>query len=110
MALAQREQAAPNITLPAPVINMNLPEQRHEIHNHLPEQNAPVVNVTTQAPNVNVENIVTPQASAAPVIHITNEVQPAPVTVNNTHPSKAVQTVERDANDEIVSTTTVYEQ
>ncbi len=109
MALAQREQVVPNITVPAPVINMSLPEQRHEIHNHLPEQAAPVVNLTTPAPNVNVENIVTPQASAAPVINITNDVQPAPVTVNNTHPSKAVQTVERDANDEIVSTTTTYE-
>ena len=38
-----------------------------------------------------------------------NIVQPAPVTVNNAFPTRAVQTVERDANDEIVSTTTVYE-
>ena len=47
--------------------------------------------------------------SAAPIVNITNDVQPAPVTVNNTHPSKAVQTVQRDGKDEIVSTTTTYE-
>ena len=34
--------------------------------------------------------------------------QTATVTVNNAFASKAVQTVQRDANDEIVSTTTDY--
>jgi multidrug efflux pump len=33
----------------------------------------------------------------------------AQVVVNNTHPTRAVQTVQRDKNDEIVSTTTTYE-
>ena len=57
----------------------------------VPEQAAPVVNV------------------AAPAVTVTNDVQPAPVTVNNAFASRAVQTVQRDANDEIVSTTTTYQ-
>jgi len=44
----------------------------------------------------------------APVVNVTNDVKPAPVTVKNAHPAKAVQTVQRDENDEIVSTTTTY--
>ena len=35
-------------------------------------------------------------------------VQPADVTVNNMHPKRAVQTVERDENDEITRTVTEY--
>lgn len=70
------------------------------IHNTIavPEQAAPVVNVA--APVVNVP---------APIVNVTNDVQSAPVTVNNAFASKAVQTVQRDANDEITSTTTTYE-
>lgn len=41
-----------------------------------------------------------------PVINI--KVQPAPVTVNNAFPTQAIQTVERDSRDEIVSTLTTY--
>lgn len=72
------------------------------IHNtiQVPEQSAPVVHNTVQVP-----------AQAAPVVNLSSPaitVQPAPVTVNNAFASKAVQTVQRDANDEIVSTTTTY--
>lgn len=52
----------------------------------MPEQPAPVINMA--APSVTV--------------------QPAEVVINNTHPTSAVQTVQRDAQDEIVSTTTIY--
>jgi hypothetical protein len=97
---------------PAPVINVggptvNLPEQRHEhhthvqapppaaVHNHVevraPEQPAPIVNV------------------AAPEVHVEAVIQPADVVVNNTHPARAIQTVERDKNDEITRTVTTYE-
>jgi hypothetical protein len=31
------------------------------------------------------------------------------VTINNTHPAQAIQTVERDANDEIVRTVTTFQ-
>jgi len=50
-----------------------------------------------------------PEQDRAAAPQVTVQVQPAPVTVNNTHPSRAVQTVQRDSNDEIVSTTTTYE-
>ena len=63
--------------------------------------------VIIPAPNVVVEAIL-PTASA-PVVNVTNNVQPADVVVNNNHPARAVQTVERDANDEITRTVTTYE-
>jgi hypothetical protein len=59
----------------------------------MPDQAAPVVNVTVEPTPIVFEATV-PQAQ---------------VIVNNTHPSSAVQTVQRDSNDEIVSTTTVYQ-
>lgn len=52
------------------------------IHLHLAEQLAPIVNI---------------------------DVQPAPLTVNNAFAAKATQTVQRNANNEIVSTVIVYE-
>ena len=52
-----------------------------------------------------------------PDVLVTNQVlptpitvQPAEVTVLNQHPARAEQTVERDANDEIVKTITTYHQ
>lgn len=51
---------------------------------------------------------VQPQTKATQEIHIHNQVIPAPVTVNNAFASKAIQTVERDARDEIVATVTTY--
>ena len=70
--------------------------------------NVPETTVTVEAsmpvPSVEVRNEV-----AAPVVNITNDVQPAPVTVNNAFAKRAVQTVERDADDEIVKTVTTFE-
>ncbi len=63
--------------------------------------------VIIPAPNVTVEAVM--PAASAPVVNVTNNVQPADVVVNNTHPARAVQTVERDANDEIFKTVTTYE-
>jgi lambda family phage portal protein len=59
---------------------------------------APVVNVTTPAPVVNV---------TAPAVSFEATVPQAQVVV--AHPARAVQTVERDANDEILRTVTTYE-
>jgi hypothetical protein len=74
----------------------------------MPEQAATVVNMAAPpAPVVQVDVHVPTQP--VPSVNITNEVQPAPVTVNNAFASKATQVVERDANDEIVSTVTTYE-
>ena len=77
-------------------------------------QAAPIINVapaTVQfaeqmAPVVQVDVHVPPQA--APTVEVINQVQPAPITVNNVHPAKSVQTFERDADLEILRATTIY--
>jgi hypothetical protein len=94
----------------APVVNVHVPEQRHEVHNHIaPSAAAVEVHNQVQVPEttVNVEAVM--PTAAAPVVNVSNTVEPAPVTVHNTHPARAVQTVERDDNDEIVRTVTTYE-
>jgi lambda family phage portal protein len=96
---------------PLPVQHhIHLPEQRNEIHNHLP---APVVQTEVHVPETTVHvEAVMPAAPAAPapVVHITNDVQPAPVTVNNAFAAKATQTVNTNpTTGDIVSTVTVYE-
>jgi HK97 family phage portal protein len=60
---------------------------------NMPDQPAPQVTVNVEAPNVTMEA----------------NVPAAQVIVNNTHPVKAIQTVERDENDEITRTVTTYE-
>lgn len=69
-------------------------------------QNMPVI---IPAPNVTVEAIMPEVRSEPAQVTVVNQVQPAPVTVNNVQPKRAVQTVERDANDEITRTVTTYE-
>lgn len=69
-------------------------------------QNMPIV---IPAPQVTVEAIMPESKQMAPTVNITNEVRPAEVTVVDNHPKRAVQTVERDDNDEIVRTITTYE-
>jgi hypothetical protein len=102
----------------APVIHnhLNVPEARHEIHNHVAPSAATVEvrnDVTVPEPQV-VNHVHVPEqrAAAAPVVNITNQVDvaPAEVTVVDSHPTRAVQTVERDADDEIVRTVTRFER
>lgn len=64
---------------------------------NVPEAPAPVVTVNVPAQTINV---------AAPQVAFEATVPPAQVVVQ--HPSRAVQTVKRDAADEIVSTVTEY--
>lgn len=73
------------------------------------EQPASVVNITNEVPQAAPVTVNIPE-QAAPVVNVSAPVtvQPAPVTVNNAFASQAVQTVERDANDEIVRTVTEY--
>jgi lambda family phage portal protein len=86
------------------------------IHNH-PQASTVTVQNQVQPTPVEVHNQVQPAAVevhnqvAVPeaVINVTNQVQPADVVVNNTHPARAIQTVERDKNDEITRTVTTYE-
>lgn len=72
---------------------------------------APEINVTVEPTPITMAVSPTPiTVKVAPTpVTVNNDVKPSEVIVNNTHPSKAVQTVQRDTKDEIVSTTTTYE-
>ena len=108
-AMLQLGHAATRVQ-PAPVINVHQAEQRHDIHNHIASPAVEVRNqVNVPETTINVEAHMPEQRSAAPVVNVTNQVAPAPVTVNNTHPARAVQVVERDAQDEITRTVTTFE-
>lgn len=93
-----------------PVVNVTTPEVRTDIH--VPAQAAPIVEVrnaiSVPETSVHVEAIM-PEQRAQELQPITIEVHPADVVVNNTHPSRAIQVVERDGNDEIVRTVTAFE-
>lgn len=101
-----------------PVVNnyLTVPEQRHEIHNHVaPAAAAVEVRNDVHVPEPVVTNHVhvpEQRAAEAPQVTVVNQVdvQPAGVTVVDNHPTRAVQTVERDANDEIIQTVTRYER
>lgn len=96
------------LKMDAPVIHNNqtaAPTPNVYVDVHVPEAAA---QPAAPAPNIQVDVHV--PAQPAPSVTVTNDVQPAPVTVNNAFASRAVQTVQRDKNDEIVSTTTTYSQ
>ncbi len=87
------------ITVPETVVNI-VNEAAHAAQ--APAADPPVVNVVVQSPVVHV---------AAPNVSVTNEVQPAPINTVVTHPSQAIQTVERDPKTlEIVRTITDYKE
>jgi lambda family phage portal protein len=109
-------QPAPAPPAPAPVIHnhLNVPEQRHEIHNHVAPSTATVevrndVNVP-EAQVVNHVHVPEQRAAEAPTVNVQVDVAPAGVTVVDNHPTRAVQTVERDKDDEIVRTVTTFER
>lgn len=60
------------------------------------------------APTVQVDVHNTYQLPEQPAPTVINQVQPGEVVVNNVHPAKATQTVDRDEAGEILSTTTTY--
>jgi hypothetical protein len=90
------EQPASQVTVHAPI---TVQPQAVEVRNE----------ITTPEPVVNIEAVIPETRAEAPSVTVINQVEPAPVTVHNTHPARAVQTVERDGNDEIVKTVTTYE-
>lgn len=101
--LATREAPAPvvnihqaPITVHTPATVVNVPEQRTDVH------------ITTPEPHVTVEAIMPEQRSDAPVVNVVNQVQPSEVVVNNAFATRAVQTVQRDKNDEITATVTEF--
>lgn len=109
---ALRERPAEAVP-PVVHVHATFPEQRHEHHVHLQAPAAPNVEVrneiTTPEPVVQLEARIEARAES-PQVHVVNQVQPAEVTVIDNHPTRAVQTVERDSNDEITRTVTVYEK
>jgi hypothetical protein len=79
-----------------------------ENHIHVPESAPPVVNVDVAAPAVTVAPPAVQVDVAAPAVTVQAEVPPAQVVV--AHPTRAVQTVERDPETlEITRTVTTYE-
>ncbi len=90
------EQPASQVTVHAP-ITIRQADVQLEAHIETPE------------PQVHIEAVMPAVRAEAPAVTVINQVEPAPVTVHNTHPARAVQTVERDDNDEIVRTVTTYE-
>jgi hypothetical protein len=113
MVAEQRKEQPPAPPPPPPQINVtvNHPEQRHEHHVHVPAATVEVRNeINTPEPVVHVEAVLPELRAEAPQVHVVNQVQPAAVTVVDNHPTRAVQTVERDADDEITRTVTVYEK
>lgn len=89
------EQPASQVTVHAP-ITIHQADVQLEAHIETPE------------PQVHIEAVMPEARAQAPVVTVINQVEPAPVTVHNTHPTQAVQVVERDENDEIVRTVTTY--
>lgn len=113
-ALASRQEPAPvkvGMSLDLPSIDRATQALQDMTRDALAQiredvQNMPVV---IPAPQVTIENIMPEVRAEVPTVNIVNQVQPAAVVVNNTHPRQAVQVVERDENDEIVKTVTTYQ-
>lgn len=100
-AFGEREQTpihvhAGAVSVAAPQIHNHLPEPVVTVEAHMPEQGAPQVDVTVEA------------IMPAPVVHVTNEVQPAPVSevrIVSMPDRKTTTEVERDKRENIVTTT-----
>ena len=105
------------VPAPQPVINnyVTTPDVKSETHVHNAAPAAPNVEVrneiTVPETTVNVEAIMPELKAADPTpVTVINQVQPSNVVVNNAFPKKSVQTVERDANDEITRTVTEHQE
>lgn len=105
----------PQPTVPDPRIDQieaGISALREEVKTLNAKESVVVNNIIQpSAVEVPIQNNVQVPEQAAPVINLAAPaitVQPAAVVVNNTHPASATQTVERDANDEIVRTVTTY--
>lgn len=101
------ESASQTQAAAVPAVHLNAP-----ITIQMPEPPAPIVHVqaaSAPAPAVHVEPPVVHVQVAAPEVTVQAEVPPAQVVV--AHPSKAVQTVERDPQTlEVTRTITTYEK
>ena len=100
-----------------PVINnyVTTPDVKSETHVHNAAPAAPNVEVrneiNVEPTPITVEAVMPEQKAADPTpVTVINQVQPSNVVVNNAFPKKSVQTVERDANDEITRTVTEHQE
>lgn len=84
--------------------SITMPEVKSEHHHH--HHHEIKNNVTVEPPAVGVDVHVPEQKAAAPVV----VVQPAPVTVVDSHPVKSITVVERDDDKEMTRTVTTYER
>jgi lambda family phage portal protein len=91
------EQPASQVTVHAPI---TLQPQAVEVRNE----------ITTPEPQVHIEAVMPEARAQAPAVTVINQVEPAAVTVVDSHPTRSVQTVERDENDEITRTVTTFER
>jgi lambda family phage portal protein len=91
------EQPASQVTVNAP-ITIRQPDVQLEAHIETPE------------PQVHIEAVMPEARAQAPAVTVINQVEPAAVTVVDSHPTRSVQTVERDENDEITRTVTTFER
>ena len=105
------------VPAPQPVINnyVTTPDVKSETHVHNAAPTAPNVEVrneiNVEPTPITVEAVMPEQKAADPTpVTVINQVQPADVVVNNAFPKKSVQTVERDANDEITRTVTEHQE
>lgn len=93
---------------PAPVVNnyVTLPKQENVTNVNTPDIKN-VINVPEN--NVIVEAVMPELKQVNPTVNVYNDVKPSDVTVVDNHPKRAVQTVERNANDDITKTIITYE-
>lgn len=95
-----------------PEIHNHVTTERHEmkIENHLPETSVTVEAVMPEQ-EVKVDNHITlPETEVRIDAPVNVEVKPADVTVVDNHPTRAIQTVERDEDGEIDRTVINYER
>ena len=103
---------APQPPAPAPVVNVHLPEARHETHIHNAAAAAPDVRIDAAAPVIHV-NVPTPIVNVTndvltPSVRVENTIQPAAVDVTLSLPDrKTTTTITRDADDNMTGSTSV---
>lgn len=112
LTVAHNERAAPSV-------NVHIDMQKSGFNDAVSDAVAPymreikdaVVQMSEKEMNVTINVPEQPLTVnvPAPIVNFEATVPEAQVIVNNTHPARAVQTVERDAKDEIVRTITTYE-
>jgi HK97 family phage portal protein len=114
VALMERQPAAQPITVRVGIDNEQMTKMAldvQQVANHAFLQIKQEIEQMELVVNPVIHNhIEIPEAKMVPPqVNVYNEVSPAPVTVVDSHPTRAIQTVERNGIDEITRTITTYE-